>query len=470
MVGLKIHLYALYNTRELETSTIFSINLDEYYLGTWGIYLTHHLSPTDIDSARALYGITGRHLKAINFDGQETQALILADSYDRFTLSAWSNQNPSPAYPATLTVRLPANFMSGEQQVLDVSNALIEEEIETDFKLESNIKFDLEVSSITATIDAGYNNYGINVRSFFDTYWLTGRLGDFEPIFGIELLNNGTGEFWGYARIEDIIYDKLNDNYIISAYDWYNLVIDRIGDSFLPALATPDIENFIAVLFPVFSSISINVNGTQSFTQSDYRAREDLLKIKDFIIEMQKSYGAYIYYSGDKSINFINRNKSLLTTVDISNLLLEDNYEESFALRDYNRILLNVVGGWSKNSEGNWESYEGWAWVYENNGEIGVDIGVSQTDIDNATGFLDLRQELPEVSFDNVVFGAKEPEERYADYEDLLKLNKTLAATVDSVTINITDKVLLNGNEYKLDRVKKQYLNQTSIIEAHRLL
>jgi len=347
---------------------------------------------------------------------------------------------------------------------------LIEEEIGTDFKLESNVKFDLEVSSITATIDGGYNNYGINVKNFFDTYWKTGRLGDSEPVFGIELLNNGISEFWGHARIEDIIYDKLNDNYIISAYDWYKLVIERIGDSFLPSLGVPSINNFLLSIFPIFGSLIVTIDGNSTFTQADYRAREDLIKVKDFIIEMQKAFGAYIYYSGDKNLSFINRNKSLSATIDISNLLIEDNYEESFSLRDYDRILLNVDGGWSKNAEGNWEHYEGWAWVYEDNGEIGVDIGVSQEDIDNAIGFLDLRQELPEVSFDNVVFGAKEPEERYSDYEDLIRLNKTLTVTVDSVAINITDKCLLDGNEYKVDRVKKEYLSQTSIIEAHRLI
>lgn len=434
----------------------------------------------------AEYNLTGRKLYG-SHNGELTYTIITGifdlGGMGHLNISDWSNQVPDESSFVTNTGRKVTKFLQ-EVEAISVSDFLVEDDLSINLKLETNLKFDLEGSfGAISLVESDQLN------EFMGKYW-RGYDEDYNRfVFGVELLNNGVSEYWACAKVEDILFDEINRVYKIQSYDWVRFILDTIGTNLCPVpedfgfFTLLDILTKIFNIFTEDNGVIIDV-GTMSqqlnkeqyksfytgdtFTVGEFLLFEELCTIEMLVAELQKHYGAFLYYANKNNLIFINRNKTLSEST-IDDIIIEDTFNKGFKVMDYDRILLNVSGDWNHNGTV-WTRWEGWAFAYTENGEFRVETGIDEYKA-NGKKYLDLRHKFYGYNmFKYVFFPKREPEEVYNDYKELLNFRETYSCRVNTTNISLSTKILFRGSEYSVIGVKKDYISGTSEIEIMRLV
>lgn len=216
---------------------------------------------------------------------------------------------------------VPQIILKNLQGVTETTNYLIDDSIKIKERVEFKEVFDFTASDIEL--------------KFINTPYLSNIFGKenlIKRIYGLELKDGAVPIGWYVIDSESVIYDKINDIYIISAVGWIKFFIDTWAvmslpdyDSFEGPNYTHYIEKFLAKVSEMFTQAGV-IDGiivnTGSMNRSilegnlirpplsgylfGYRrlhyeagVQKDFF-VADFIKEAQKHFAAYIYVGADK--------------------------------------------------------------------------------------------------------------------------------------------------------------------------
>jgi hypothetical protein len=203
------------------------------------------------------------------------------------------------------------------------------------------------------------------------------------------------------------------------------------------------------------------------------------MNAKDFILELQKYYGAFLYFSADRRLKFVNRGRFACSTPkDITNDIYEDeDIEEQRCMpNSYSSILCNVRGNWKINSQGVLELWEGWVFIWWNE-EVSTyewltGVNGDLSNIPNGMKYLDLRQKLTfsgndfTYSFSNVLFDSRNSVDRFNDYKTVLQKQTRKFYAVDRTDIELQDQIqVFENSKLQVYRIKESLLNETMQLE-----
>jgi hypothetical protein len=380
----------------------------------------------------------------------------------------------------TVAKEAPSNHLI-PSTVYDISNALLDNEITIDKRVEFGGVFKMSVSNFDLSFkDSGEAVFDLFNLTTLELYYL-----------GIQLIVDGVPEFWGYVNPESVDRDEISGDIITCTVVNWSKVFEDYETATIPALATYDISHFFtAILGEAFlPGVDVYV-GTlmQTFDITDYNSlRSNGMTVKDFVFELQKNYGAFIYFSPDKRLKFINRGSNINgSSINISNDIVEeeDNSSKEFrtselVLNKYNAILANVQGNWSL-SGGSWVFYEGWALAQWDGFDYVVTTGINESlsNIPKGVNYLDIRQDLTwngnsfGKSFIHVLFADRDAGDRFEDYKTVLRKCRKRVCTVNRTDIDLfyqvnfgtgKDYIVLNaGKKIKAGTIELELLELPS--------
>ena len=357
-------------------------------------------------------------------------------------------------------------------------NELIEDSINITQQLEGEKKFNLETSFGDLRLD----NSG-KIKEVMDEFWKP-EANSKRHIFGLGLRVNGAQEFWGVSEIEDIMYDQINDEYIFNVYDWLRYSLKTKADNWSPAILDVNIKSYLEnsmITFqqtPSADKIAVRVGSrSQDLDDDDYRhwgtdkrSIEADMRCDNLITEMQKHYGAFLFYQGNRQLFFVNRNYTT-GDLDINDLIVEDTFTQTFAVKDYDSIIMNAKD-FGFTDSGHAISSEWWVRVRKKRGEDRLEIieGLSADEAGKIENALDLRQRLPSPVFNYLFFYERSAAETYDDYKELLNETKKYICTIDTLGVSLLNRIAYQDKFYSVTRIKKNYILETSEIEMFEII
>ena len=488
MAGLSIWVYSLVEDNTFIVNNDFSgisVESDRFSIKTSIPYADAVAKDNQI-------GLIGRRLYA-QFERNDdvcnctwTTITTIASFYNvggftTFGITDWSHGVPLPNRTGGVRVfihyHISVDPIDKLVAVEVVDDELIEDSISITQQLEGETKFNLETSFGNLTLD----DRG-KVKTLMDLYWRPETNAQ-RHIFGVALDIDGTPEFWGVCEIEDIMYDAIRKEYIFNVYDWmsYSLKHKAVNDS--PAMIDVTVEKYLEQAMVTFDYNNlapvvarVGSNSTQ-LSNDDYRhwgvnkkSVEADMKCDEFITEMQKHYGAYLYYNANKQLVFASRSYTA-DDLDISDLILEDTFTQASTIRDFDSMVVSAKtfgtteGGLPLTSEQ-------WVQVRKKRGEDRLEIiaGMSEDDVGELKNTLDLRQAFPTPVFNYLMFTPRSPSEMYGDYKELLKEAKRFQCTINTLSVALLTKIQYEGRAYSVTRIHKDYTQETSEVEMFEII
>lgn len=424
----------------------------------------HGLNKLYFDNLDNQYGIKFKYIWGYNDDNQYTQAYI-TDWDDEFLyVFVWSNQSPAITSQIKLTlVRAIPYVSSAPSEVVQVGELLITNTLIITQQFESLKKMDLRIS--TASFDLIESN---SLKTFLGKYWTADKyppVTGYNRAMGVHIKEDGIGKFFGIITPENITYDPESKVYTIDAFDWIKFLFETKGNNYLPDYRTPNLSEFLTDNLVIFNSFDINVNGIDEvWLQKDYNyillddeiiSIEHLMTVEDMFIEIMKHYCGYLYYDGDKNLIFRHRSISqVVNNNGIDNNAVSGALEETYTIRDYDSLLINVFGDW-KGINGIEGSYEGWALVWWEKDELqSLSVNADLSNIPVERKYLDLRQKIPFEDFRYRLFGKRNREEVYNDYAYLLYHQKQYKLDVNRTDLSLSNLVRFNGLDYIIRNIE----------------
>lgn len=373
----------------------------------------------------------------------------------------------------------------------DMTDYLIDKEYELLYELEYGQQFEFTGSSI---------NLNFITNDILDNLRLT--FGDDNEFFGIVIYLDGsdTPEFWGIIDQNTLEYDTDNSEWAFTAVDatdryraiWQKRNMPNVGTTGIVTL-----EDMLTLFVDntLFSGININIGDMNpNLLMGYYRlhiqatSAKEKYFITNYLDELQKHYGAYIYATADKKINFINRMKYNIAehhiTDDIMNII-----ESGFEPNPYKAIgvslwLQNTIDpDVDVNNDGNYlilptgkAKYVNM--VVENNVALGDwDLDLLRSYPTYRFNHLDLRNSMPATSgFDSWEMLKWNPvsfetvANRYSAYKNIFNSAKIMTISADGYNYNLLDQVFLDDTStpdvrYVITSIKKNLMNKTSILK-----
>lgn len=475
MVEVKINIRQLSNTKK------FAYQRINLAVGTPdGHVLAALKTYNELLSLNLLYGLIGRKIYWYNegFHYAIIQEIYSVQGAGRLRVSNWYWRVPLNSTQicfVDISRPDPNRYVGSIIDSKDFSADLIEQDLNIVQQLEYGEKFNLQSSYGSVSLDASSD-----LTTFMGVYWKPSTLINVdeyvENIFELEITRDGVCEFFGISKISDIIHDQLENKYIFSLYDYLPFMLNTIGDSHSPSagyFTEFTVRRFLSMTLQAFSTNEpdiqlgdvddeLNFNEYLSYLCDDdeQRSVEEELTLAEFLIEMQKHYGAYLFYNPrTKDISFYNRN-IVSGELNIDNLIIEDTFELSYADKEYNGLIVNAT-----TDDGSW-TWEGYAIIDINpDGTLNIIQGMGEDEASNLDNYLDLRQKFPSQGFKWYIFPKRSPAERFDDYKELLFQSPKYKCVIDTLDVFLMNRIIYNGQPYIAIRVEKDFLNEQSTIE-----
>jgi hypothetical protein len=442
------------------------------------IVYTGAYTDTHIVYVEQTFGIIGRLFIGDKSGGGTTEATALSITFEDHTIwtTPWSNGNPIGGTVKMRVYGVTTPLTSGStDELIDITDATIDDTLEIIRQIESLDKFDLRVSRCSFSV-----NETTELATFLNKYWNPDGYGGREYIIVAEV----EGKFWGISDFDNINYDGIEKTYHFDAYDPIKWLQKNIWGLRLPSLGSNyrNLYSFFYVTCNLFFEegkiINIDVNGNQNWSNdyvfvydsaSDgYLHLDHHLTIADMMVEIMKHYGATIYFGTNGNLNFTTRNKKNEASYDES-VMLED-LNKSYELHEYAGLLINVSGEWQL-INGTWSQWEGWVLVWEAYNELQTTvITANLNNIPKNFSYLDLRQELPDKVFDYRMFAQRTRDEIYADYKELFRSSVLYETTLNGTDYEIYDTLVYNGEEYTMNYLQIDMTSQNTKIRAYKSL
>jgi len=428
-----------------------------------------NLSYAELQTINGEYGLLYRRITAANGAKAIIIELINATGSGRIRTSGWTS---TPTLPLTAYRYNPvAPIIANEDENIDVSSLLLEDDVEITRQIESLDKFDLRVSRASFTL-----HESDELATFLNKYWNPNGYLLAEYMLGVEI----EGEFWGFSDWENVNYDAIEKNYFVDAYDPIKWLQKNIWSQGLPTFGVnrSNLTNFLTYTCGLFfwmgkslnidiGSINQNWNGDyvggyDSETNTYYDLREHLT-ITDMLVELFKHYSATLYYDESGNLNFVTRNQKNAATYDETVMLEELN--KSYQGTQFSGLLINVT------SNGTDWTAEQWALVWEWNGELqSIIINANLNNIPKNFNYLDLRQLFPDYTFTYKVFRERTKEEVYRDYKELMRNSAIYETTLDGVVYRLYDTLSVGGDEYVINYAQTSYKEENTKVRVHRAI
>lgn len=464
-LGLKLYVY------RMNFLTFPQLNvLNDVSVAVYGQSITVPFTKAELDNYDALYHIKGR--KVYVRQGTNVGLAKISSWIDNLIYTTlWINYQPVMGFNPPYDTAYMSLYITQAQnpltliKTLDVSYELIKEDLSVTFEFESDKKFDLNESYGSISV---YGDF--TVQDLMQSYWKQDDGTEVRYVFGVELLRDGQPEFWAVAPPDDIEYDKIKSIFTFKCFGWYKYIYDTIGNSACPAISTFNVSGFLSSI-NLWNSMHIDTGtARQNFRDNDYNyyyyngnflSVQEEITLGTFINEMQKHYAAFIFYDKDKSLQFLSRNVQRTAHGDIFYSLVKDSYIKTYRPRYYNKLIMTVYGDWYWNGH-TYETWYGWAELWEENGQMQIKTGLSDADLEKQD-YLDLRQKLyGEPIFVPTIFQYRNRADVFEDYRDLLKGSVYYTCTVNSLDFNLLDTAELDGWLCSVRKAKKNYAKGTS--------
>jgi hypothetical protein len=340
----------------------------------------------------------------------------------------------------------------------DISNCLVNEgDIRIDKRVEFNGVFRMGVSNV----DLAFKSDGTTAFSTWLRY-------DFLKINyypGIQIIKDGVEKFWGYVDRESVEWDEIAEDVVrFTVVNWYKYFED-LDDVIIPELSTYTISSFFSAVLGsvVITGVDMHIGTISELLDiADYQSlRSNGMIVKDFILELQKHTGAFIYFSPDKRLKLINRGKFVSEeAVNILNDIVEEAGEsrdyrtQEVTVNKYDSLLMSAKGNWEETSPGVWIHWEGWVMVnYNGTAYPLIYVNEDLSNIPSYVRYLDVRQKLTwdgssfGFSYTYFLFNNRDAEDRFNDYKTVLKPAKKKFLTVNRTDLDLFAEVNLGGSE-----------------------
>jgi hypothetical protein len=375
----------------------------------------------------------------------------------------------------------------------DMTDYLVDNEFELLYELEYGQQFEFTGSSI---------NLEFNENSVMDDLrWSFGDANDFFGVI-IYLDGNESPEFWGIINKGTLEYDTDNHGWVFTAVDatdyyraiWRTRNMPSVGSPSAGIVTLEDMLNLF-IYNTLFSGLNINVGDMNTNLLMGYyrlhiqgTVTAEKYFITNYLDELQKHYGSYIYATADKKLNFINRAKYNATIHHISNNvmnILESGYEPTpYKAIGVSLWLQNAIDPDADvNNDGNYLILPNGKAKYVN---MVVENSVALGDWDRDLNYsypayrfnhLDLRNSMPATSgFDPFEMLKWNPvaydtvANRYSAYKNILNSAKVMTVIVDGYNYNLLDQAYLDDSStpntrYIIMSIKKNLKNETSVLK-----
>ena len=182
------------------------------------------------------------------------------------------------------------------------------------------------------------------------------------------------------------------------------------------------------------------------------------------MIELFKHYGAVLYYDANGNVNFVSRNKTTKIIYPEEDMLEELN--KSYEGHEYNSLLINT------GANVGFQSLAGWAILYWAGGEFQYDaVSFNLDSIPESLNYLDLRQELPDVTpVIYRMFAARTPAEVATDYNELLQNSILYETILDGIECNLYDRLVVDGQQYVITHIQRDMVTGNSEVRVYKSL
>lgn len=374
-----------------------------------------------------------------------------------------------------------------DSNVLDVSDYVLDDEISIEERVEGNDVFEFESGGLSLTImNTTRNENFINSTTYLfdDSYG-----------FALEIILDGTNIFWGSIDKNTIAFDRIDNTITFDAVNWYKTLYDSLANYSLPDIIPTNVEDILEAIFvkeDFIDSVNISVGDiSQTITSGFYTTtlQPNYMPINDFILELQKFYGAFLYVDQDRVLQFVNRGQYNSSTATAIDDYIEDiNYEESQDVYpEYNSIVINLIGDVEEVSldEYPWVDYEtaeGWfhCWLgIASDGsnllrtfDLNGNIDRAETWHPYYKNYLDLRQKVY-YSDEEFQVGITYPdlfpelvtEEIFELYSTLFGGYKIVKLTLYGLGWKLFDKVTLDSSNYSIFSMVKNIKSGNTEVE-----
>lgn len=406
-------------------------------------------------------GVTKAQAIQINTDGS-------------ITTTNWTNGVPVGNSVRMYRYTVISNLLTNIEGTLDISDSIIEGSLEITKQIESLDKFDLRISRATFSLDATDE-----INTFMDSYWRVPN-GDTNYVIGVQLEDY----FWGLTEYDNILYDEIEKTYIIDTYDPIKWLKNNVWGLRIPSLGIgySNLNQFLIEVCGLFlniegKGINIEVDGNQNWNRDYtgisyatdpnsyplYLVLDQHLNIQDMLVELMKHYGASIYYDENGDLNFVTRNKKIEASHNESDML--EDLTRTYEIKVFGGLLINITGTTE------WGSWEGWVFIQEINGSFSYEVvGASLTQIPKNLDYLDLRQQLPDTSFNYRMFASRTEEEVYEEYKELLRNSQLYETTLDGVDYKLYETLTYNGEEYTINYLQIDFNEQSTKVRMYKSL
>ncbi len=363
----------------------------------------------------------------------------------------------------------------------DISNDLMEDVVITR-ELESDAAFNFAVSSISLNV----NNNAVLSQE------LKSRENLVEYTYGVEVYKDDIRRFVGQIDQNNITYDVDMQTWQFRARDWYKFFYDKLsiikwnylsgglgvylsqtfglGDTKFLQMGTVDIP-FVDPNAYNWRDADANIENLITY---------GLLSRADYLFEVIKYYGAFLYVDENYKLNFINRAKQTPPIYAVPIEILDQTRVQTY-LRDssYDAILISQQDGVG--------SEESWKLVRIINNETNIDLitDTNQLNALHGTRILDIRQKLGAIASGTVPnvtytwgwrFGLKiypfigidETLRRYIDlYQRPRMFEGEIERTNDMKLLSYFFHNDGDGNiEYQTEKIEEDLVRDTMVITA----
>lgn len=377
----------------------------------------------------------------------------------------------------------------------DISDSLMGDVIITR-QLESDKVFNFAVSEVTLEVD---NNTTLS------TEFTRANLEEYS--YEVQVYaNEGDRRFVGQVDPNNITYNQDEQTWTIRARDWYKFFYDTLSSVAWNYLAG-DLENYLKNTFGVevgdekfinFLNIDVPSDaGDTPWSDADTDIENlqtyKLLSRTDFLFEVIKHYGAFLYIDSDYRLNFVNRARRTppISRYPIMDTMLDMATTRTF-LRDsyYDALLISQKTITSPSS-----SEISWKLLRYVNGVLTVQTITDEDQIgqlQKGLRILDLRQKLgaiasgiyPDITYSwgyrmgYKLFPQREYEDALRDYYDLFRRPVLLETEIDTTLFNelygVNPSLLMHifydagdGNvEYTIEYIEEDLVREKMLIRA----
>ena len=387
--------------------------------------------------------------------------------------------------------------IESEIESVSIFTDVVEDDYELDYQLEFGDEFTFTGSNINMEFfDSDTLRDSFQKSNFNNGYF-----------FGIEIyLDNSTSpEFWGYVDPRTIEYDYDKSTYKLTVVDWMAYYWDiwqeaTAGTDFIVQYLSLDSMMIAWLDKYLVSDVNMQV-GTMNKIVNSKGWLDSKYTLTDYLKETQKHYGAYMYFTADKVLNYVNRMETLSSDVKYIADYIINIIESGYEVKSYKAIAISYLyGGTDPNlfsigggglgdadvlilSDGN-----GWIIPMPFENEVAID------DFDRALvesfpkyrfNHLDLRQRMQQygtydpfsmLTLNPIAYEMIAP--RYNAYKNIFEDTLLLKIEVNGYDYDLLDKISQNkypnpfGEEifYQVIGIKKYLQSERAILTLREII